>query len=126
MTEKPVYNDSMKERNGDSSVSASSIAKDRTIRVKSFDDIKRLIESTAKPDVVPHKAIELGGCGFGMPVIRSFWALDEMKSGEILKMDSSHLCSYPDIHAFVRNNKNVELVGETVEGGTISYYLKKL
>jgi len=124
--QKQTYNGFMNDRNSDVCVSASSIANDRSIRVKSFDDIKRLIESTPNPDVVPHKIIQLGGCGFGMPVIRSFWALDEMKSGEILKMDSSHLCSYPDIHAFVRNNKSVELVGETVEGGTISYYLKKL
>ena len=105
---------------------ASSKSKDAQIRVKSFDDIKNLIESKQAPDVVPDKEIQLGGCGFGMPVIRSFWTLDEMETGEILKMDASHLCSYPDIHAFVRNNKSVELLGEKLEGRTISYYLRKI
>ncbi len=62
----------------------------------------------------------------GMPLLKSHWTLQEMMPGEILRTESSHPCSYPDIHAYVRRNKNVELVGEDMEDHTIIYYLRKI
>jgi len=58
--------------------------------LRGMDDIRREINKTPKPDIIPDRTIKLGACGFGMPVIRSHWALEEMRPGEILRTESGH------------------------------------
>ncbi len=89
-------------------------------------DIHREIEKTDVPKIKADRVVRLGACGFGMPLLKSHWTLDSMEPGEILRTESSHPCSYPDIHAWVRRNKKVELVGEDMNGGTIIFYLRRL
>jgi TusA-related sulfurtransferase len=92
-----------------------------------FADITRAIESADHAgDIVADRSIELGSCGMGMPVLRSQWALDEMPVGEVLEARSGHPWSYPDIHAWVSRAQRIELVGEKIEGETITFYLRKL
>ncbi|MGK7344933.1 MAG: hypothetical protein ACNS63_03910 [Candidatus Nitrospinota bacterium M3_3B_026] len=58
--------------------------------LRDLDDIRRQIGQTPKPDIVPDRTIKLGTCGFEMPVLRSHWALSEMRPGEVLRMESGH------------------------------------
>lgn len=88
-------------------------------------DIQREIEETAKPNIKADRTIRLGDCGMGMPLLKSHWALQEMKPGEVLRAESSHPCAYSDIHAYARRNSKVELVGEDMEDLTIIFYLRK-
>ena len=92
--------------------------------VKSREEITKIIQSTPKPEIQPDKVLELGYCGMGMPVIKSHEQLLEMKSGDVLRADSSHACSFSDIHAFARRNKRVKLVGLDINGEKMSYYLQ--
>ena len=55
-----------------------------------FEDIRKEIEKTPKPDIVPDQTIELGPCGMGMPVLQSSWTLKSMEPGQILKTESGH------------------------------------
>jgi len=34
--------------------------------------------------------IQLGNCGMGMPVIRTWQAMNKLATGEVLQMSSSH------------------------------------
>jgi TusA-related sulfurtransferase len=92
--------------------------------VKSMEEIIKIIHSTPKPYIKPDKILELGSCGMGMPVIKSHWLLSEMKPGEVLRADSSHACSFSDIHAFARRSKRVKLVALDINGEMMSYYLQ--
>lgn len=94
--------------------------------LKNIYDIQREIEETPEPAIKADRTIRLGACGFGMPLLKSHWTLQEMEPGEILRTESSHPCSYSDIHAYARRNKNVELVGEAIEDTTLVYYLRKI
>jgi len=58
--------------------------------LRGLDDIRREIAKSPKQDIKPDRTITLGTCGFGMPVLRSHWTLEEMKPGEILRMESGH------------------------------------
>lgn len=100
------------------------VSKRRPLR--NIYDIQREIEETPKPAIKADRTIRLGACGFGMPLLKSHWTLQEMEPGEILRTESSHTCSYSDIHAYVRRNKGVELVGEDMEDRTMVYYLRKI
>jgi len=97
----------------------------RPVRVKSLDDIISEINKTPKPDFTAKKTISLGGCGFGMPVIRSYQALISMSPGSILRMESEHACSFSDIHAWVNSNKDFELIGEDYEDKKMIYFLRR-
>ncbi|VAX18390.1 hypothetical protein MNBD_NITROSPINAE03-1928 [hydrothermal vent metagenome] len=55
-----------------------------------IEDIRREIEKTPKPDIIPDQTIELGPCGMGMPVLKSSWALNSMEPGQVLKTESGH------------------------------------
>lgn len=99
------------------------VSKRRPIR--NIYDIQREIDETPKPDIKADRTIRLGPCGMGMPLLKSHWTLDEMEPGEILRTESTHLCSYSDIHSYVRRNKSVELVGEELEDSTMVYYLRR-
>ncbi len=92
--------------------------------VTSMEEINKFIQSTPKPNIKPDKVLELGSCGMGMPVIKSHELLLEMKPGEVLRADSSHACSFADIHAFARRNKRVKLVGLDINGEMMSFYLQ--
>lgn len=59
-------------------------------KLETFEDIRIEVEKTAKPDITPAKTIDLSGCGMGMPVLQSKWALNEMSPGEILETRSGH------------------------------------
>ena len=49
------------------------------------------MENTMEPVVIePDVRLELGDCGMGMPVIRSYHALKKMPTGSILLAISSH------------------------------------
>jgi len=55
-----------------------------------IEDIRRQIEKTPKPDIIPDRTIALGPCGMGMPTLKSSWALNSMEPGQILKTESGH------------------------------------
>ncbi len=95
------------------------------VRVKSLDDIRFEINKTPKPDFTAKKTITLGGCGFGMPVIKSYQALMSMSPGDILRMESEHTCSFSDIHAWAMSNNDIELLGEDFEGKKMIYFLRR-
>ena len=59
-------------------------------KLDTFDDIRKVIAKTPKQDFTPARSIELGGCGMGMPVLQSKWALNEMAPGEVLETRSGH------------------------------------
>lgn len=92
--------------------------------VTSMEEIKNFIQSTPKPNIKPDKVLELGYCGMGMPVIKSHLMLSEMEPGEVLRADSSHACSFSDIHAFARRSKRVKLVGLDINEERMSFYLQ--
>lgn len=58
--------------------------------LSNIEDIRREIEKTPKPDIIPDRIIELGPCGMGMPVLKSSWTLKEMEPGQVLKTESGH------------------------------------
>lgn len=58
--------------------------------ISDLEDIRREIEKTPKPDIIPDQTIELGSCGMGMPVLQSSWALNKMEPGQVLKTESGH------------------------------------
>ena len=46
--------------------------------------------------------IQLGDCGMGMPVIRSWQAMKKLSMGDVLQMSSSHPWAEPDIKAWCK------------------------
>ena len=96
------------------------------VRVKSLDDIRFEINKTPKPDFIAKMKVTLGGCGFGMPVIKSYKALMSMSTGDILRLESEHPCSFSDIHAWARSNNDIELLGVDIEGKMMIYYLRRV
>lgn len=93
--------------------------------VSSIYDIQREIDKSPTPHIKADRTIRLGPCGMGMPLLKSHWELQEMKPGEVLRTESSHTCSYSDIHAYARRCSKVELIGEDMEDHTIIFYLRK-
>ena len=88
-------------------------------------DIQARIGVSSNPSPVFDRALNVGTCGMGMPVLQSAWMLGEMRSGEVLKMMSQHPCSYSDIHNWARHSSKVILIAEEIEGDRMIYYLKK-
>ncbi len=91
----------------------------------SIADVIAEIDQTPKPDIFPDKIIKLGPCGFGAPVIQSSQALGDMEPGEILQTESSHICSYPDIHSWISRRGDVELIGEDYRDDTLVYFMRR-
>lgn len=60
------------------------------VSLKDLDDIRERILQTPKPRLRADKAIQLGPCGMGMPVLKSHWALLEMAPGQVLRTESGH------------------------------------
>ncbi len=70
------------------------------------------------------KTLDCKGLNCPMPVIKTKKALNDMKSGEILKMESSDKGSKSDVTAFANRTGN-ELLEVQEEGGTFIFFLKK-
>ena len=72
----------------------------------------------------PSFHLELGDCGMGMPVIRTWQAIKKLNPGEILQLSSSHPCVEPDLKAWCRSSGN-QLVQIILEGNEKHFYVKK-
>lgn len=59
-----------------------------------------------------------------MPIVKTKKAMNEMSSGQILKMIATDAGSPPDIAAWSRQTGN-ELLLSTEEGGKFVFFLKK-
>ena len=50
------------------------------------------------------QSIQLGDCGMGMPVIRTWQAMKKLVKGDILQISSSHPWAEPDLKAWCRSS----------------------
>lgn len=64
---------------------------DKRESLSNLNDVRQEIERTPKPAIIANKTIELGPCGFGMPVLKSHWTIMEMEPGEILRTESAQI-----------------------------------
>ena len=63
----------------------------------------------------PTLHVQLGDCGMGMPVIRTWQAMGKLKPGEIVQLSSSHPLAEPDLKAWCRSSGN-KLMQIVLEG----------
>jgi len=68
--------------------------------------------------------VDCKGLNCPMPVIKVKKALEEMESGQVLKMEATDKGSLKDIPAFAKRTEN-ELLEMKEEGGTFIFFLKK-
>ncbi|RJQ48933.1 MAG: sulfurtransferase TusA family protein [Nitrospiraceae bacterium] len=68
--------------------------------------------------------LDCKGLNCPMPVVKTKKALNDMKPGEILRMESTDKGSTSDIAAFASRTGN-ELLEVKEEGGTFIFFLKK-
>ncbi len=69
--------------------------------------------------------LELGHCGMGMPVIRSWQAIRQLPVGGILRMSSSHPCAEPDIIAWC-NRSGQKLLSIVADGQARQFTIQRL
>jgi len=70
------------------------------------------------------KTIDCKGLNCPMPVIKTKKALNEMQTGQILRMEATDKGSKSDITAFASRTGN-ELLEVKEEGSTFIFFLKK-
>lgn len=69
--------------------------------------------------------LELGNCGMGMPVIRSWQAIQRLPVGGILHMSSSHPCAESDILAWC-NRSGQKLLSIVTDGQARQFTIQRL
>lgn len=70
------------------------------------------------------KVLDCKGLNCPMPVIKTKKALNEMESGQVLKMEATDKGSRADITAFASRTGN-ELLEVKEDGATFTFFLKK-
>jgi tRNA 2-thiouridine synthesizing protein A len=70
------------------------------------------------------KVLDCKGLNCPMPVVKTKKAMNELESGQILKMESTDKGSKSDIAAFT-NRTGDELLEVQEEGGTFIFFIKK-
>lgn len=68
--------------------------------------------------------LDASGLSCPMPIIKTKKAMDELESGQVLKMISTDPGSVPDVTAFSKKTGH-ELLGHEEDGGTYTFYIKK-
>jgi len=94
--------------------------------IRSFEDVKKHIDRSSRPNLKACRAISFSGWEAELLVVRAYEALMEMNPGEILRCETNHITSYPDVHAWVGRNPDFVLLGEDYKDKTIIYYLTRV
>ena len=74
--------------------------------------------------VTPDEVLDCSGLACPMPIIKTKKAMDELQSGQVLKMISTDPGSVPDVTAFSKKTGH-ELLGHEEDGGSYTFYIKK-
>lgn len=69
--------------------------------------------------------LDLGNCGMGMAVIRSWQAIQQLAVGGILHMSSSHPCAESDITAWC-NRSGQRLLSIVADGPARQFTIQRL
>jgi len=93
--------------------------------IRCFEDVARHIDRSAKPVIKANRVIRFLWWESDLVVLRSYETLLEMAPGEILRAETDRIATYPDVHAWVRQNPKFVLLGEDYEEQTIIYYLTR-
>ncbi|MGK7346338.1 MAG: sulfurtransferase TusA family protein [Candidatus Nitrospinota bacterium M3_3B_026] len=93
--------------------------------IRSFEDVARSIDRSPAPRMKPSLTIRLKWWESDMAVLISYEALMEMAPGDILRVETDRIATYPDIHAWTKRNPRFVLLGENYEGALIVYYLTR-
>lgn len=70
------------------------------------------------------KVVDCKGLNCPMPVIKTKKAIEEMESGQILKMEATDKGALNDMPAFAKRTGN-EIVESSEENGVFIFYIKK-
>ncbi|MFL7812050.1 MAG: sulfurtransferase TusA family protein [Anaerolineales bacterium] len=70
------------------------------------------------------QVLDASGLSCPMPIIKTKKAMDELQSGQVLKMISTDPGSVPDVTAFSKKTGH-ELLGHEEDGGSYTFYIKK-
>ncbi|MFN2144516.1 MAG: sulfurtransferase TusA family protein [Anaerolineales bacterium] len=68
--------------------------------------------------------LDASGLSCPMPIIKTKKAMDELETGQVLKMISTDPGSVPDVTAFTKKTGH-ELLGHDEDGGSFTFYIKK-
>jgi tRNA 2-thiouridine synthesizing protein A len=71
-----------------------------------------------------HKEVDARGLNCPLPILRTKKALNDMVSGEILRVTATDPGSLRDFQAFSRQTGNA-LIDQTVEDGIFTYLLRR-
>ena len=70
------------------------------------------------------QVLDASGLSCPMPIIKTKKAMDDLQSGQVLKMISTDPGSVPDVTAFSKKTGH-ELLGHEEDGGSYTFYIKK-
>jgi tRNA 2-thiouridine synthesizing protein A len=70
------------------------------------------------------KDLDARGLNCPLPIIKTKKALNDLTSGQVLRVASTDSGSIKDMEAFAKQTGN-ELLGSTQEGGNYVFFLKK-
>lgn len=68
--------------------------------------------------------IDARGLSCPMPIVRAKKGMDQLKSGQVMKVQSTDKGSLQDFQAWVKRTNN-ELLDHNEEDGVYTYYVKK-
>lgn len=68
--------------------------------------------------------LDASGLSCPMPIIKTKKAMDDLETGQVLKMISTDPGSVPDVKAFAKKTGH-ELLDHEEDDGTFTFYLKK-
>ena len=81
------------------------------------------LKSSSRMSMKIKVKIQLGDCGMGMPVIRTWQAMKKLAVGDILQMSSSHPWAEPDIKAWCRTSGH-KLLQIVIENGERHFFVR--
>jgi len=68
--------------------------------------------------------LDCSGLSCPMPILKTKKKLDELNSGQVLKMIATDAGSVPDVNAFTAKTGH-QLLGHEEADGTFTFYIKK-
>lgn len=70
------------------------------------------------------RIVDCKGLNCPMPVIKTKKAIEEIKSGQVLRVEATDKGSLNDMPAFAKRTGN-EIIGSSEENGVYIFYIKK-
>ncbi|MEE9904072.1 sulfurtransferase TusA family protein [Chlorobium sp.] len=75
-------------------------------------------------EITANRTLDCSGMNCPLPILKTKKEIDQMQSGEVLKMISTDSGSANDMSSW-SNRTGHKIVGSSVEGGSYTFYIQK-